>query len=47
VEDPDAFAEGLVNGYGCRVVNRPNENYCFVAHPEGLVLEVMPAGAEI
>ena len=47
VEDPDAFAEGLVNGYGCRVVNRPNENYCFVAHPDGLVFEVMRAGAEI
>lgn len=47
VDDPDAFAEGLVNGFGCRVVNRPNENYCFVAHPDGLVFEVMRAGAEI
>ena len=47
VEDPDAFAEKLAAEFGCRMVNRPNDNFCFVAHPDGLVFEVMRAGATI
>ena len=47
VEDPDAFADKLAAEFGCRMVNRPSDNYCFVAHPDGLVFEVMRAGAEI
>ncbi len=47
VEDPDAFADKLAAEFGCTLVSRPSENYCFVSHPDGLVFEVMRAGAEI
>jgi catechol 2,3-dioxygenase-like lactoylglutathione lyase family enzyme len=47
VEDPDAFADKLAQEFGCRMVNRPSDDFCFVAHPDGLVFEVMRAGAEI
>ena len=44
---PIQIAEKLAAEFGCRMVNRPNDNFCFVAHPDGLVFEVMRAGAEI
>ncbi len=47
VDDPDQMADLMVKEYGCRLVSRPNENYCFVAHPDGLVFEVMRRGADI
>ncbi len=47
VEDPDGTASMLISSFGGRILNRVSDDCLFVTGPEGLVFELMRAGADV